>query len=251
MPFEKVSFTNREGQNLAARLEIPAGESKAYALFAHCFTCTKNIKVAAIITQSLAQLGIAVMRFDFSGLGNSEGDFANTNFSSNVEDVVSAADFLNREFATPRLLIGHSLGGAAVLHAAAQISSATAVVTIGAPAEPGHVRKLIGASASDIERTGEAQVSVGGQTYPIRKQFLDDLAATRIRDSIAKLGRALLVMHAPFDEIVGIDNAAAIFTAAKHPKSFISLAQANHLLGRERDAKYAARVIAAWLEMYM
>lgn len=246
----RIEFDGSQGNRLAARLDQPPGVVRTYALFAHCFTCSKDIFAAARIAEALAAQGIAVLRFDFTGLGASEGEFANTNFSSNIEDLVAAADFLRASHQAPAILIGHSLGGAAVLAAAAQVPECKAVVTIGAPADAAHVVHNFHASLDDVERTGEAEVTLAGRKFTIRRQFLDDLADQSLHDRIARLKRALLVMHAPLDQTVGIDNAAAIFAAAKHPKSFVTLDSADHLLSRRQDAVYAANVIAAWVSRY-
>jgi putative redox protein len=248
---EKISFPGARGTALAANLEAPTGTPKAYALFAHCFTCSKDNFAAARISKGLAERGIAVLRFDFTGLGHSEGDFANSDFSSNVGDLVAAADWLRANRAAPRLLIGHSLGGAAVLVAASRVPEAAAVATIGAPADPADVRHLLGESAVEIERTGEAAVSIGGRRFRIRRAFLEDIAAQPMQAAIGGLRRALLVFHAPGDAVVGIANASAIFRAAKHPKSFVSLHEANHLLTRKADAAYVADVLAAWAGRYI
>ncbi len=243
---EKVEFPGSLGATLAARLDLPAGKPRAYALFAHCFTCSKDIFAASRIAATLADHGIATLRFDFTGLGASEGEFANTHFSSNIEDLVAAAGWLRSERAAPALLIGHSLGGAAVLAAAGRIPEARAVATIGAPADADHVIRHFGASLATIEQQGEAEVSLAGRTFTIRKSFIDDLRAASLRDHIATLKRALIIFHAPLDQTVGIGNASAIFTAAKHPKSFISLDGADHLLSRREDAAFVADTLAAW-----
>ncbi len=248
---EKLSFENREGEKLAALLERPATKPNAYALFAHCFTCSKDIAAASRISRALAARGIGVLRFDFTGLGNSEGDFANTNFSSNVSDLVCAADQLRNKFEAPSLLVGHSLGGAAVLAAAGEIEEAKAVVTIGAPADPAHVSHLFESSRSEIESKGSAVVNLAGRQFEIKKQFLDDIASQPLRDRIKKLRKALLIFHSPVDDIVGIDNASAIFQAALHPKSFISLDKADHLLSRKLDSEYVAATISAWAGRYV
>lgn len=248
---EKLSFTGVDGQRLAARFERPRGRSQAVALFAHCFTCTKDIYAASRIAGGLAARGIAVLRFDFTGLGHSEGEFANTNFSSNVGDLVAAADHLRSHYEAPKLIIGHSLGGAAVLAAAGRIPEAVAVATIGAPAEPAHVQHLFQAARPEIEARGEAEVLLAGRSFTIKKQFLEDIEATRLEAAIAGLRKALLVFHAPRDATVGIDNAARIFAAAKHPKSFVSLDDADHLLSRHEDAAYVAEVLAAWAGRYL
>jgi len=252
MQFEKVSFTNATGQLLNGRLDLPAGKPPAaYALFAHCFTCTKDSKAAAYISRALTDLNIAVFRFDFTGLGESSGDFAETTFSSNVADLVAAADYLQTTYAGPQLLIGHSLGGAAVIRAAAQIPAAHAVVTIGAPSDPGHVMRHIRDHREEIESRGVAQIDIAGRPFRIKKEFLDDLAQHRMSGAVRELKRALLVMHAPRDNTVGIDNAAVIFKEALHPKSFVSLDDADHLLSRAQDARYAGALIAAWAEKYI
>lgn len=239
----------RNGHRLAGLLETPVNPPIAYALFAHCFTCGKNVAAASRISRALVAQGIAVLRFDFTGLGNSDGDFANTDFSSNIDDLVAAADALGER--GPQLLIGHSLGGAAVLAAAHRIPSATAVATIGAPAEPGHVKHLFAGRLEDIARDGRAQVTLAGRPFTIAKSFVDDLAAQPTSERVRTLNRALLIMHAPLDELVAIDEARKIYQGAKHPKSFIALDGADHLLTRPRDAEYAARTIAAWASHYL
>lgn len=242
---DKITFSGALGDRLAARLDLPEGPPVAFALFAHCFTCSKDVFAATRISQALAARSIAVLRFDFTGLGHSDGEFANTNFSSNVGDLVAAADWLRAHYAAPRMLIGHSLGGAAVLRAAAHIEEAQVVATIGAPAEPGHVTNHFGPGLATIEAEGEAEINIGGRPFTVRKQFLDDIAAQRIRDGLGRLGKALYVFHSPTDATVGIDNAAEIFQAARHPKSFISLDGADHLLSRRADARYVADILAA------
>ena len=248
---QEIRFTGSLGEQLAAKLEQPLGQVRAYALFAHCFTCTKDIFAAARIASALAAHGIAVLRFDFTGLGSSEGEFANTNFSSNVADLVAAADYLCQHYQAPALLVGHSLGGAAVLAAAAQIPEATAVATIGAPADADHVVHNFAADLDEIEDRGEAEVTLGGRQFTIRAQFLDDLKAQRLADQIAAMKKALIVFHSPIDDIVGIDNASAIFQAARHPKTFVSLDHADHLLTRREDAVYVAEVLSAWAGRYI
>ena len=248
---DKFTFPGADGQQLAARFDRPRGRAHAVALFAHCFTCTKDIYAASRIAGGLAARGIAVLRFDFTGLGHSEGEFANTNFSSNVDDLVAAADHLRSAYEAPKIVIGHSLGGAAVLAAAGRIPEAVAVATIGAPAEPAHVQHLFQAARPDIEARGEAEVLLAGRPFTIKKQFLEDIAATRLEAAIAGLRKALLVFHAPRDQTVGIENAGRIFTAAKHPKSFVSLDDADHLLSRHQDAAYVAEVLAAWAGRYL
>jgi uncharacterized OsmC-like protein/alpha/beta superfamily hydrolase len=243
---QSVRFPGASGADLAARLDLPDGEPAAFALFAHCFTCSKDTRATAYISKALADAGIAVLRFDFTGLGGSEGEFANTNFSSNVEDLVAAADFLRREYQAPKLLIGHSLGGAAILAAAAKVREATAVATINAPFDPSHVLHLLKDSKAQIESGGEAEVSLYGRSFRIRRQFIDDVSQQKLADIIGHLRKALLVFHAPRDTTVPVDNAAQIFMAAKHPKSFVSLDDADHLLTRREDAAYVGGVLAAW-----
>ena len=247
----RIGFRGARGDTLAARLDQTDGTPDAVALLAHCFTCSKDVLAAARISAALAARGVAVLRFDFTGLGGSGGDFANTDFSSNVEDLLAAAAFLRAEVAPPALLIGHSLGGAAVLAAAARIGEARAVATIGAPADPAHVLRLLAPAADEIARQGEALVAIAGRTFRIRRSFLEDVAAARLQPCIGALRRPLLVFHAPRDEVVGIDNATRIFTAAKHPKSFVSLDDADHLLRRAADAEYVGAVLAAWAGRYL
>lgn len=248
---EKITFTGSLGDTLAARLDRPIGPIRAYALFAHCFTCSKDIFAASRIAGALAERGIAVLRFDFTGLGMSEGDFANTNFSSNVADLVAAADYLRAEHEAPRILVGHSLGGAAVLAAAGDVPEAVAVATIGAPSTAHHVADSFANDIETIERDGEAEVTLAGRPFKIKKQFLEDIAETTLKDKIAALKKALIVFHAPLDAQVSVDNAADIFTAAKHPKSFVSLDDADHLLTRKEDAIYVADVLSAWASRYL
>jgi putative redox protein len=251
MRSERFSFPNTKGDQLAATLDLPLGVPDTYALFAHCFTCGKDILAAKRIAERLAGAGIAVLRFDFTGLGSSEGDFANTHFSSNVDDLVAAADHLRATRGVPGILIGHSLGGAAVLAAAERIPDARAVVTIAAPFDPGHVTGLFKEQVASIREQGEVEVALAGRPFRIRREFLDDVAERRLHDHVANLRKALLVFHSPTDDIVSIDNASRIFLAAKHPKSFVSLAGADHLLSQKRDAIYVADVIAAWAERYL
>jgi uncharacterized protein len=251
MQTERREFPGTEGQKLAARLDAPNGPAKAYALFAHCFTCGKDVFAASRIAQALTEHGIAVLRFDFTGIGASEGDFANTNFSSNVADLVAAADFMRGQGMAPKILIGHSLGGAAVLAAAASIAEAKAVVTIGAPSDPSHVAGLFGDQLGAINEQGQAQVQLAGRPFTIKRQFIEDAAEQNLSAKTAQLRRALLVMHSPRDTTVDISNALHIFAAAKHPKSFISLGDADHLLTRREDAAYVAALIAAWSSRYV
>ncbi len=252
MNSQRLFFTNASGEKLGARLDLPdRGQPAAYALFAHCFTCSKNLKAVANINRALTDEGIAVLRFDFTGLGESEGDFADTNFSSNVADLVAAADFLKAEFEAPKILIGHSLGGAAVLQAAVQVSSCRAVATIAAPADPTHVVHLLSEKRDTIESEGEAEVTLAGRPFKIKKQFLDDLEDSRMQESIRNLKRALLIFHSPFDNTVGIENATRIFKTALHPKSFVSLDRADHLLSEETDSRYVGSVVSAWARKYI
>lgn len=251
MSREKVEFPNGRGQVLAAQLELPDKPASAFALFAHCFTCGKDNAAAARITRGLAASGIGVLRFDFTGLGGSEGDFANTDFSSNVDDLVAAADFLRESGRAPSLLVGHSLGGTATLFAAGRIPEVRAVATIGAPASPEHVQKAFHADVAKIERDGVAEVSLAGRSFRISKAFLDDLRNHPLPEVIGHWKRALLVLHAPLDEVVSIDEAGKIFQAARHPKSFIALDGADHLLSRIEKAQYVATTIAAWAGSYL
>ena len=247
----RMTFGGSFGHELAARLDLPLGAVRAHALFAHCFTCTKDVVAARHIAANLASLGVAVLRFDFTGLGSSEGEFQNTNFSSNVDDLVAAADHLRNHYEAPSILIGHSLGGAAVLAAAHRIPEAKAVVTIGAPSDVAHVLHHFEAHLDDIERDGVANVTLAGRTFPISKGLVEDAKGQAIAHHVGNLRKALLVLHAPLDQIVGIEHATAIFTAAKHPKSFVSLDSADHLLSDRRDAAYAAEVLAAWASRYV
>ncbi|HEV3105706.1 MAG TPA: alpha/beta hydrolase [Trinickia sp.] len=251
MPPERFEFQGADGQKLAGRLDLPQTMPRAFALFAHCFTCGKDIFAASRIAQALTEHGIGVLRFDFTGIGASEGEFANTNFSSNCADLIAAANHLRVTDRAPALLIGHSLGGAAVLAASSDVPEARAVVTIGAPSDPSHVTGLFKAYVPQIEAEGEAQVQLSGRPFRIKRQFLADVAEQCLTEKIAQLRRALLVMHSPDDTTVGIANASDIFTAARHPKSFVSLAGADHLLTHKSDAIYAANVIAAWSERYV
>ncbi len=248
---EKITFAGADGDQLAARLDLPEGKPQAYALWAHCFSCTKDIFAASRVAGGLTTPGNAVLRFDFTGLGASEGDFANTNFSSNVGDLVAAADHLRENFEAPKMLIGHSLGGAAVLAGAGRVPEAEAVCTIGAPADPAYVARHFQESRAEIEEKGEAEVLLVGRPFRIKKQFLEDIESQKLERDIAAMKKALLVFHSPVDATVGVENAAHIFQAAKHPKSFVSLDDADHLLSRKEDAAYVADVIAAWAERYI
>jgi pimeloyl-ACP methyl ester carboxylesterase len=248
---EKHSFPNAQGEILSALIERPVGDVRAYALFAHCFTCSKNIGTATRIARALADRGIAVMRFDFTGLGNSEGDFANTNFSSNIDDLIAAATYLRELDQAPSILIGHSLGGAAVIAAARQIPAARAVVTIAAPDDPGHMRHLLRDSIPDIERQGWAHVSIGGQEFTIKKQFLEDVSEHSLDEALRHLDRPLLLLHSPADKLIGIEHAYHLFEVASQPKSLVSLDNADHLLNDPDDAEYAAETISAWASRYI
>jgi putative redox protein len=247
-----VQFPGASGAQLAARLDMPGAQApRGYVLFAHCFTCSKDTKATSSIAQALADAGLATLRFDFTGLGGSEGEFANTDFTSNVADLVAAARWLEATHRAPSLLVGHSFGGTAVLAAAAQIPSALAVATINAPSDPAHLGHLFVGHADEIRSKGAALVDLAGRSFTIRREFLDDIAMQKVTDAVSGLKRALLVMHGPADTVVSIDHASAIFLAAKHPKSFVSLDTADHLLTRREDAHYAATVLAAWASRYL
>ncbi|MBO6717617.1 MAG: OsmC family protein [Rhizobiaceae bacterium] len=248
---QRLEFPGHSGAKLAARLDLPNGPLRAYALFAHCFTCSKDVLAARRIAASLAREGIAVLRFDFTGLGSSEGEFASTNFSTNCGDLLSAVDYLRQNYEAPAVLIGHSLGGAAVLAVAKDVPEAKAVVTIGAPADAGHVLKNLGASLDTIREEGEAEVDLAGRKFLIQKQFVEDVETQKIRDAVAAMRKPLMILHSPLDQTVGIDNASEIFLAAKHPKSFVSLDKADHLLTDPDDAAFAAQTIAGWLSRYV
>jgi putative redox protein len=252
MTLKKLYFKGSGGNQLSALLDLPAdGRPEAFALFAHCFTCTKNLKSINHISRALTRERVAVLRFDFTGLGESEGDFADTNFSTNIADLVAAADFLEADYEAPKILIGHSLGGAAVLQAAGQIPSSKAVVVIGAPADPAHVMRHFKDHQQTIAREGEAEIAIEGRPFRIKKQLLDDLGAVQMEKAVRNLKKALLVFHSPVDSTVSIDNAAKIFQYARHPKSFISLDRADHLLMNAADARYVGAVIATWVRKYL
>ena len=251
MPTERFQFPGAAGHMLAAALDLPDGAVHAYALFAHCFTCGKDVLAARRISAALTLKGIAVLRFDFTGLGSSEGDFANSTFSSNIADLVKAADHLREIRQAPAILIGHSLGGAAILAAAEQMPEAKAVVTIAAPSDPADVTDMFAEHVDAIREKGEVEVKLAGRPFSIKREFLDDIAEHNLMAKVARLHKALLIMHAPTDDTVGIDNATKIFVAAKHPKSFVSLAGADHLLTQKHDAIYVADVIAAWAGRYL
>jgi putative redox protein len=251
MTTEDVRFPGAQGAALAAKLDLPAREPRACTLFAHCFTCGKDLPAIARVARALTDRGLAVLRFDFTGLGQSEGEFAATNFSSNVGDLLAAAEYLRKRRAGPTLLVGHSLGGAAVLAAAPRIPEVTAVATIGAPSEPAHLRHLIRGAAREVDEKGEAEISIGGRPFRIRRQFLADIDRRSLLEALPDLEAAVLVLHAPGDEIVGIENAHEIFAALTHPRSLVSLTGADHLLRRAEDATYAANVIATWADPYL
>ncbi|MBO6603226.1 MAG: OsmC family protein [Roseicyclus sp.] len=251
MPTERFTFPGHGGHDLSARLDLPDGPHLATALMAHCFTCGKDIPAARRISARLAAMGFAVLRFDFTGLGHSGGEFENTSFTSNVGDLLAATDALNARGMAPALLIGHSLGGAAVLRAAGRIDSVKAVATIGAPFDPGHVTHNFGDALDRIAAEGVGEVQLGGRPVRIGQGFVEDVKAENIAPAISRLNKALLILHAPRDEIVGIENATQIFIAAKHPKSFVTLDGADHLVSRAEDAEYAADVIAAWVGRYV
>ncbi|GAA5444443.1 hypothetical protein Misp06_02630 [Microbulbifer sp. NBRC 101763] len=247
----EFNFPNRDGVELKGKLENSAGNPKAYAIFAHCFTCSKDIIAASAISKSLTSKGISVLRFDFTGLGNSDGDFSNTNFSSNVEDLLSAYNEIENRFEAPKLLIGHSFGGAAVLKAAGMLKTAKAVVTIAAPSDVKHIQHMFKDELDNINKTGQARVVLAGREFTLKKQFIDDINEADILVNLKELRKALLVMHSPLDSTVSIDHAAKIFGAAHHPKSFISLDKADHLLMKKSDAEYVGNVIGAWAQRYV
>lgn len=248
---EKIKFKNNQGQMLAALLEMPTENPLGYAIFAHCFTCNKNLTAVRNIGKALNSKGIAVLRFDFTGLGESEGDFEDTNFTSNVEDLIAAANFLKTNYEAPKILIGHSLGGAAVLFATHQIPSIKAISTIGAPSNPDHISHLFSDNISEIIENGEAELSIGGRPFKIKEQFLNDIKSKKIETATATLNVPILIFHSPIDTIVEINNAAKIYKSAKHPKSFISLDKADHLLSNRDDSEFVGLMIAAWSKRYL
>jgi len=252
MNVQKITFQNKTGEILTGRMELPAGQKPhQYAIFAHCFTCTKNLTAVVNISRTLAQAGFGVLRFDFTGLGESEGDFADTNFSGNVEDLVEAARFLEENYEAPTLLVGHSLGGSAVIFAAAQLDSVRAVTTIGAPSDPAHVQRLLKDSREEIIKNGKATVNLEGRDFTIKKQFLDDLESQNLAEIIHRFEKSLLIMHSPQDQTVEIMNAEKLYKAARHPKSFITLDGADHLLSKKADSRYVGQVIAGWASRYL
>lgn len=248
---EKVTFKGHQGHEMDARLERPEGEIKAFALFAHCFTCSKDVHAATRISRALTNTGVAVLRFDFTGLGNSDGDFSNTNFTTNVGDLTAAYLHLSYHYEAPEILIGHSLGGAAVLAAANSMPNVKIVTTIGAPSDVNHVEKLFGKNLQKIEQDGEAEVNLAGRTFTIKKQFLDDIRSISIDQKISQLSASLLIFHSPEDSIVSIENAYQIFSAAPGPKSMISLNGASHLLDKKEDSEFVAKTISLWCTRYL
>ncbi|MGR3540639.1 MAG: bifunctional alpha/beta hydrolase/OsmC family protein [Hasllibacter sp.] len=251
MPTERFAFPGHSGHALAARLDLPDGPPRGAALFAHCFTCGKDIAAARRIAGRLAAAGIAVLRFDFTGLGHSEGEFANTDFETNALDLIAAAEAMAARGLAPGLLIGHSLGGAAAIAAGGRIASVKAVVTIGAPFDPAHVRDQFSEQLDRIEADGQAAVRLGPREVVIGRRFVRQIAEARQEGAVGTLGKALLVMHSPTDAVVGIDNASGIYLAARHPKSFVALDGADHLLTRAEDAEWAAEVIGTWAARHM
>ncbi len=252
MTDQRITFEGALGASLSARISLPAdGAPVAYALFAHCFTCSKDLKPVVNISRALTQAGIGVLRFDFTGLGESEGDFAGTDFSSNVADLEAAAAYLSAEWEAPALLIGHSLGGAAIIRAAGDLPSVKAVCTIGAPFDPGHITHLFGDSLDEIEARGHAEVTLAGRSFTVTQDFVEDVCAQRMEEALGDLGRPLLIFHSPVDNTVGIENAARIYTAARHPKSFVSLDGADHLLLEEADSRFVGEMLGAWARRYL
>lgn len=252
MTSARLTFPNKTGEQLVARLDLPVdAPPRAYALFAHCFSCSKDFTAVVHISRILCRHGIGVLRFDFTGLGESGGDFADTDFATEVADLLAAAHFLDETYDAPRLLIGHSLGGTAVLAAAPELPSVTAVVTIGSPADPVHLQHILAGVADEITRTGRASISIGGHDVTVGSRLLDDIRSRQPIDGSRHLRAALLVLHSPRDLIVAIDQATQIFQAARHPKSFVSLDSADHLLTDSRDADYVGEVIAAWVDRYL
>ncbi|WP_296703247.1 bifunctional alpha/beta hydrolase/OsmC family protein [Algoriphagus sp.] len=248
----KLTFRNRKGLDLAAHLYIPLDQNpRFYAVFAHCFTCSQNFSAVRRISTSLSQQGIAVLSFDFTGLGRSDGEFEESTFSSNISDLLDASDFLERNYESPKMMVGHSLGGAAVMYASFDLPKVEAVITIGAPAFPGHIKKLFKESISKIKEMGSAEVVIGGRPFRVSKQFLEDLEQKPLENMLKKLNKSLLIMHSPQDEIVDIQNAAELYNAAKHPKSFISLDGSDHMVSKETDSEYVGEVIASWSKRYV
>jgi len=250
MKTSQIEFTGSLGVTLSERLDEPENNTRAFALFSHCFTCSKDLPVVRRISKVLTEHGFAVLRFDFSGLGQSEGDFADSNFSTNVADLLCAADWLSRNYQSPKLMIGHSLGGAAVLAAAVKVDSVKAVATIAAPSEPGHITAMFANQADEVRRAGKADVNIAGRTFEISQQFIDDVEQFSLLEQVTLLRRALLIFHSPQDVIVSIDHAASIFKAAKHPKSFVSIDGADHMLSNRADTEFVADVLGTWSLRY-
>jgi putative redox protein len=249
---QKITFKNDQGHELAARIQLPADQKASkFALFAHCFTCNKDLTAIRNISRSLTNQGFGVMSFDFTGLGESEGDFSDTDFSSNIGDLIAAANFMGNKYQAPKLLVGHSLGGAAVVFAANKISSAQAVAVIGAPSSPGHVQHIFKDDLDAIEEKGKTEVEISGRTFTIQKEFVEDISEKNMSEALKKLDRSLLILHSPQDKVVNISNAAEIYKTAKHPKSFISLDGADHLLSEKKDSLYVGSVIASWASRYI
>jgi putative redox protein len=252
MRLTKIDFQNDKGETISARLDLPRDQKPlAYVLFAHCFTCNKNLVPVTNISRQLTEEGFAVFRFDFTGLGESEGDFENTNFSSNIQDLISAAEYMENEYEAPSLIIGHSLGGAAVIYAGSKLESVQAVATISAPSSPDHVKKLLGESVERIKQKGTAEVTISGRSFTIKEQFLEDISEKNMQEILKNMRKPLLLLHSPQDDIVGIENAAEIYKHAMHPKSFISLDGADHLLSDKKDSAYVGNVIASWSHRYL
>jgi len=252
MNFKSIKFSNAAGQALSARMDFPDdGKYHSVIIFAHCFTCSKNVNSAAYLSRFLIQKGFAVFRFDFTGLGESQGDFAETNFATNVEDLLAASQYVAKNYDPPKIMIGHSLGGAAVIKAAARVDSVKALVTIGAPSDPRHVFNHLRQAFPMIQSKGEAMVDLAGRSFRIKKQFIEDLEKSDLKSALENLKKAILILHSPMDNTVGIEHAGALFQTARHPKSFVSLDQADHLLSRKDDAEYAAGIIAAWVQKYL
>jgi putative redox protein len=252
MSSENITFENSRGEKLSARIEFPIDRKPHnFAVFAHCFTCNKNFKAVRYITQALTAEGFGVLSFDFTGLGLSEGDFADTTFSSSVDDLICATNYLKENYVAPTLIVGHSLGGAAVILAASQFDEIKAVVTIGTPSAPQHVRHLLESGIEEIEEKGVAEVNIGGRPFTVKKEFIEDLDNQNLLGIVKQMRKSYLFLHSPQDTIVGIENASELYLAARHPKSFISLDGADHLLSKEKDACYAGDVIANWAKRYV
>ncbi len=249
---KRFQFTGSLNFKLSALLDLPENKDpKVYAIFAHCFTCNKNYKILNHVDQALTEHKIAVLRFDFTGIGASQGSFADTNFSSNIGDIIAAAEFLDLNYEAPKILLGHSFGGAAVIHAGARIQSCAAVVTIAAPSNLSSIRSILISKKNELEQNGEAVFNISGRQFKIKKQFLDDLEKTSLEEAIRNLNKPILICHSPSDEVVGIESAYQLFEMAKHPKSFVSLNKADHLLSDEKDGKYVGDLIAAWSRQYI